>query len=122
MTAVVRPVSVNHSDFGDSRVSVFRVAEIVLTELNVIEVHSETEFFYKSFKTCVIEHNEVFKFLNGCRDIVVSIEGFYRVERSFTAFDRIYDIIFKLFEFRVCDITGNNIDSCVFNTASFALS
>ena len=61
MTAVVRPVGIYHADLGDSGVALFLVAEIVLTELDIVIVHSKTEFVNECMESKCIEVDEAFK-------------------------------------------------------------
>ena len=80
MTAVVRPVCIYHSDLGNGRIALFLVAEIILTELDIIVVHSETELVHKSVKSERIEVDETFKLLDSGGNIVICIESLYGIE------------------------------------------
>ncbi len=80
VTAVVRPVGVYHSDLSYGRIAVLLVAEVVLTELDIVVVHSETELVHKCVETDSVELCEALEHLNSCGDLVISIERLYSVE------------------------------------------
>ena len=63
MTAVVAPVGVYHSYFGDGRTAVFAL-EIILAELYVIVVHGKAVFFHKVRKAAVIQVQKTVKSSN----------------------------------------------------------
>ena len=48
MAAVVRPVGIDHADFGDGRVALLGVAEVGLQELEVVKVHRKTMWCSRS--------------------------------------------------------------------------
>ncbi len=52
MTAVVRPVGVDHADLGDGRVPML-CPEIVAAETEVVEVHREALFIEETLKLVV---------------------------------------------------------------------
>ena len=49
MAAMIRPIGINHSYFGDCRISVFGF-KIILTELDIVNIHCKAEIFNKFFK------------------------------------------------------------------------
>ncbi len=98
MAAVIRPIGIYHSDLCDSGVALFGIAEIVLTEFDVIEIHSETELFDKGVEPCIIEVYEALKLLDRCWDVVICIEGLNGFERSLAALYGVDDISLKLSE------------------------
>ena len=50
MTAMVRPVGINQTDFGDGGVTVFDVFEVTLAESNVVKIHCQAVRYNKSGK------------------------------------------------------------------------
>ncbi len=74
MTAVVRPVSIYHAYFSDSRITMFLVSEIILTELDIVIVHSKSELVNECMKSLFVEGSKAFESLYCLRYLVVSVE------------------------------------------------
>ena len=55
MTAVVRPICVYHSYLSDSRISLFNVLEIILTELDIVKVHCKTKSVSMNLRSSSVE-------------------------------------------------------------------
>ena len=69
MAAVIRPVCINHSDFGHSGVAVLGL-KIILTEFNIVRVHCKPVFTYKFGKPVIIKCGEPVKRCQRLRYIV----------------------------------------------------
>ena len=54
MSAMVRPISIYHSYFCNSRISSFR-PEVIPAEDNIVYIHCKPVFFYKAFKLVFIK-------------------------------------------------------------------
>ena len=63
MTAVIRPICVNHSDFGQRRIALFGISEIAAAELNIVLVHCKTQILNHNFKLTVVH---IDKAVNHC--------------------------------------------------------
>ena len=83
MTAVVRPICINHSDFCYCGITVFRF-EIVLAECNIICIHCKTKILNKLLKTCSVKIDEAFKSFNLCRNFIFHLESFICFKSCFS--------------------------------------
>ena len=72
---MIRPVGVDHAYLGDGGVALLLVAEIVLTELDIVIVHGKAELVHEGVESEGIEVDEALQLLNCCGDIVICIEG-----------------------------------------------
>ena len=57
MTAMIRPVRINHTNFGNRRVSFFR-NEIIAAERNIVGIHCKAVLRNKFFKSVFIKISE----------------------------------------------------------------
>ena len=72
MTAVVRPICINHADFGDGRVTLF-ADKVILTECDVVLVHSKTVILYKIGKFTLCQFAEAVECLNRVGNFVLCL-------------------------------------------------
>ena len=68
------------------------ILEVVLTELDIIIVHSKTELVNEGMETCLIELSEAFESLNSSRYLIVCIKSLYCFEGCFTALHGVDDV------------------------------
>ena len=111
MTAVIGPVCVDHFDFCDCRVSVFR-QEVVLTYFDIIQIHSQTHIFYEFFQTSFIQFDETFHCSNFCGDFVLNIQCFECIQCCFSGFYGVDQEFFDFCYISVCQFTIQNINFC----------
>ena len=121
MTAVVGPVGVDHTDFRDGRITVFGIPEIFLTELDITQIHCQTVVLHKLIQFCCSQINETGKCFNGCRNLIICIEGFRQFHSSLTAFYGVDEVSLYLFKFSIGNITDDHINLCRAYTAAFTL-
>ena len=121
VTAVVRPVSVNHPDFRDGWVTVFGILEIILTELDVIQIHCQTVFPNECIQLFLGAVAESMQGLDFGRDFIVGIERFRLVEGSLPAFYRVNQIRLNLLKFCIGHIAADDINLSGANPTAFAL-
>ena len=98
MTAVVRPVCIDHLDFCESWVSFFCVLEVVVAECQVVCIHCKPVFFYETFKISFCHINKAFK--NRCffRNRIYFCQCFWFFHGGFAAFHRVNKIFFDFFK------------------------
>ena len=58
MTAMIRPVCINHFNFSDSWISLFFILEVILQKLDICKIHSQAIFTSKCFQSCFIQINK----------------------------------------------------------------
>ena len=122
MTAVVRPVCIYHADLGDSGVAVLLIAEVVLTELYIVVVHSKTELVNEGVQTLLVEVDEALEGLDGLWYLVVCVECVHLVKGSLTALNGVYHVRLEAFEVGVGDTARNDVHSRVSHAAALALT
>ena len=120
MTAVVRPVCVNHTQFCKCRIAFFLVFEVILTESQVICVHSKTVLFDKIAKSCFIHIYKAFN--NRCFfwQWVDCFQCFWFFKGSQTGFNRVDDMFLDFFQFFFCNVAIKFDNTGVFNSWSVA--
>ena len=74
MTAVIRPVGIDHADLGDGRVTVLRL-KILLTEGNIVDIHRESVVRYEMREPLSVELIEAVKRLDSRRDLILNRQG-----------------------------------------------
>ena len=83
MTAMVRPVCVNHSDFCDCWVALF-ANEVLLAELYVINIHSKAHIINHFLKSCNVQINKPIKSCNSFGDFINCLQCFGHFKRCFS--------------------------------------
>ncbi len=116
MAAVIRPVGIQHADFGHRRISgcasVESACEIVLDPAEIRKGHRETKRIIKLperiFRHCV----EAFK-NDDIRGLRIRLRKRLRLFRgSFSGIHRVNDICLDSFKFRIGYITRDDIRLC----------
>ena len=110
VTAMVGPVGIDHADFGDGGVAVFFVFEVVAAEAQVVLIHGKTLFLDKCCQSIIVHGAETVESFNFGRDFVFDLQGFGLVHRSFTAFDRVDDILLDAGEILFGNRTLNDVN------------
>ena len=80
VTAVIRPVGVDHAYLGYGGVALFLIAEVILTELDIVVVHGKSELVNECMESESVEVDEALKLLNCCGDIIVCIKSLYSLQ------------------------------------------
>ena len=93
MTAVVRPVGVDHPDFGNGGIPVFLSCKIVLQELQVIQIHGKTQGIQKLRQSSFIHGDKAGNSRNALGQSVLYCQSFGHFQRSFPAFHRVNDML-----------------------------
>ncbi len=120
MTAVVRPVCIYHSYLSDSRISLFNVLEIILTELDIVKVHCKTQVCEHESKVIVCWIDKALNSLDCGRDSILDIKSIKAVQWRLSWFNRVYHIVFYLFKLSLSEFAWNDIYSCWFDSRSFS--
>ena len=103
MAAMIRPIRINHANFGNGRIALFR-NKILLTESDVVRIHGKTILCNKSLQTRAIQRTETAKHGNRRRHIIHSSQRFHGLQRCFAAFNRVDDIFFDSLDIRIRQI------------------
>ena len=112
VTAVVRPVRVNDAQLRDSRRAVFRIAEVFLAELEVLEAHREAARIHERMQLFFahrIERGQHLDIGRLCRDHVERLR--FR-ERGLAALDRIDAVVLDLLQRLIVDFSRQDDDAC----------
>ena len=91
--AVIRPVCVDHPEFGDSRVPVLCVAEILHAHSQIRLVHRKTHRSDAASHLGFCHVVESLEHLHLCRDLVMHLESLRHVKRSASRLYRVDHII-----------------------------
>ena len=121
VTAVVGPVGVNHTNLSDGGVTLFLVAEIVLQELQVIQIHSKTQLVQQVSQTLFVQTDEAVNSSNGLRDCVICLQGFGQGQLCLTAFHRVNHVFFDCGDFFLCQLAVQAINFSGSNQGTLAL-
>ena len=95
MAAVIRPVCVDHSDFGKGRISLL-LLEIFLTELYIAKIHSKRILLDKLGKLILRKFYKSVKNRNVLRYIVLYVKRFVLFKAALSCFYSVYEIVLYL--------------------------
>ena len=95
VAAVIGPVGVDHLDLGDGRVALLG-AEVLLTELDVPQIHCQTLFLDELGKASFIQLVEALQHCHGSGHRVLHLQGLFGLQRSFAGFHGVDDILLDL--------------------------
>ena len=121
MTAVIGPVSIQHTNFSHGRITFFFIFEIILDMQEILKCHSQIQriiqlfqrslfHFYKSVKNHHIFR--IVKYGNQCfRFYHIGLTGIYRVNA----------VILDGIKFFVCNLSLNDVSGCRFDDRLFVL-
>ena len=121
VTAVVAPVGVYHSYFGNGGAFVFAF-KIILTEFYIIVVHSQTVFFHKVGKPVFVKLKETAESNNFRGNIIFYLKGVVFFKTALSGFHRVDKVMLYSREFLVADISAQYVNFCVFYNGAFALT
>ena len=120
VAAMVGPIGIDHSDFGDGGVAVF-AAEIFLAELKVIGIHCKTVFVYKFFNFFSLKLTEAFKSCNFGGNVIFDCKGFGFFKTCFSCFNGVDYVFFDFSDFGIGKFAIERINFCGSDGGSFAL-
>ena len=109
MTAVIRPVCINHFDFCDGRISVFAL-EIRLTYFDVVQIHCQTLICYKLCQCSFVHFAETVQCCHGSRNVIYHFQCICFCQSSFSGFHRVDNIFLDSFHIRVAQITVQQVN------------
>ena len=95
VAAVIGPVGIDHLDLGDGGVALLG-AEVLLTELDIPQIHGQTLFLDELGKTCLIQLVEALQHCHGSGHGVLHLQGLFGLQRSLAGLHRVDDILFDL--------------------------
>ncbi len=121
VAAVIRPVGVYHSYFGNGGVPLFGILKILLAELYIVQIHCKSVFVDKACELRFFKIDKVCKRLHRCGDIVFGCESAYLRKRSFAAFHGVDNVGFYSGELLWRKLSLKDINPCVSDPASLAL-
>ena len=120
MAAVIRPVSVDHSDFGDCRIALFR-SEIRLTESNIVAVHGERILAHERVELVARQIYEPVERSDGSWDRIIRLERFGLSHIGFASLDGVYDVLFDRRDFAFGKRAVKNVNFGGADKRTFAL-
>ena len=121
MTAVIAPVGVDHADLGDGGVALLGITEVILTELDVVIVHRQTEFLDEGIQTRFVQADKALQRLHGGGDVVVRVKGIVGVQRRLAGLHGVDEILLDRLELLIRQVAGNDVDPRIFDAAALLL-
>jgi len=95
VAAVIGPIGVDHLDLGDGGVPLL-AAEVLLTELDVAEVHGKALLCDEVLQSLLVQLVEAVQHLHRRGDGVLHLEGGLGFQRGFAGLHRVDDVLFDL--------------------------
>ena len=92
MTAVIRPVGVDHAHLGDGGVAVLVVLIVRLQELQVIQIHCQTHVLQHIGQRSLVHRDEALNHSDLARDLVDHLEGLGLVCCSLAGVNRVDEV------------------------------
>ena len=121
MTAMVRPVCINNTDFCDCGISVLCISEISLKESEVIKIHSKALFIKKLRESGIIHCDKAFNCCYLFGGGINSCKCFGLLKSCFTAFNCIYYVMLEGFNVSLGNSTVKCINLCCTDKRTLAL-
>ena len=120
MTAVVRPVSVNHPHFRESRVALFG-SEIVAAEAHVVRVHRKPVLLHEFRKPVFAHRDEPVQHLDVGGSGIFRFQGRGKLFGRFPALDGVDDEFLYLVDIPAFQVAVKHIELCRADDGLFAL-
>ena len=121
VTAMIGPVRIDNANLGDSGVAP-DFLEVSLEEFNIRLVHSKAALFAELGKTRVVELGEALDNLYRLGFGHLHLERFARLERSFTSFDWIDNVMLDSGNIRLGKLALQHIHFGAANCRAFTLA
>ena len=117
---MVRPISIDHTDFRNSRISLFG-DKVFLAESDIIRIHGKPHVFDKLFKTGAVKTDKAVQggYRGGQR--IIHLQRFGLFHRCFAAFDGVDDILLDAGEILFGNRTLNDVNVRGVNVGTLAL-
>ncbi len=111
MTAMVRPISVNHTDFRYCRLSVFGF-KILLTKSYIVYIHCKPVGFNKILQALAVKRYKSVKRSYLSRYLILDVKRARLVKRSLACLHRVYNILFDFRKLCFIEIAVQNVYLC----------
>ena len=121
VTAVVRPVGVDHAHLGDGRVALFLARKIALEELQVVQLHRQAETGAHVLQRRSVHRDKALDGVDRGRNGIICLKGFRLVRRRLAGVDRVDEIAADFIQLRVRQLAAEHIDMCRRDLRAFAL-
>ena len=120
MAAVIRPIGINHADFGQSGVPAFFL-EVGLTERNIIQVHCQSVLPDECLQLLPVPSDKAIQCGHGRRNFIVAHKGFGLFKGCFPGLHRVRNIFFNLFYLSFGKLSVQKVDLGRANRGPFLL-
>ena len=110
VTTVIRPIGVDHAHFCDGRVALFFPCEIALQELQVIQLHCQTQTGAHLLQCGSVHGNEALYGVNFCRDCIVCFQRLRLCCGGLAGVNRIDEIAADLVQLFIGQLAAQHID------------
>ena len=111
MTAVVRPICIDHLDLGDGGISLL-ARKIGAAELDVVDIHSETELLDKLCKSLVGHSDKSVNGCDRCGNIIFHLESFGLLESRLSCLNGVDYVLFDLLNVSIGKRAFKNVHLC----------
>ena len=119
MTAMIRPIGIDHTDLGERRIALFGF-EIILTELDIVFVHRQRVFFDKGRKSLFVQLQKSVKRFHFRGNRMVDFEGYGNGKTCLAALHGIDNVMFDRGKFRFGYVAVYRIHLCGTNDGTAA--
>ena len=110
VTAVIRPVGVDHADLGDGRIALFLACKVILEELQIVQIHCQTEGGQQLLQSSLVHGDKALDGLDGGRDGVVGIQRLRLVRGCLAGVHRVDQITADLVQILVGQLAAEHVD------------
>ena len=110
VAAMIRPIGVDHADFGDGGVPAFGIPEVSLAEGQVVNIHGKAVIGHKTGPVSRRHGGEIQQGFHGGGHGIAHVQRFHPVKRGGAAFHRVYQMGAYFGEFHVGDFAVDEVD------------
>ena len=107
--AVIGPVGVDHANLGNGGIPLFRVLEVGLAELDVVQIHGKAVLLDKVPKPGLAELTEARQGLHRGGNFVIAVQAGHQIERGLPALHRVDDVGLEPVKFLVGQVSGDDV-------------
>ena len=108
MTAMIRPIGIDHSYFCNSGISAL-VSEILLKEEYIRIVHCKSVTYKEVVKSCGVKLAKSLKHFNVCRLVGGTVKAVHSLKRRLTALNGVNNVLLHTGKDLVGDLSRQNI-------------
>ena len=112
MTAVIRPIGIQHTDFRHGRISVFFVFKVILNVDEILEGHRQSQGIIQLFQLCLSHIRKSIKDFHIRRLLEVCHQSLRLLQTDLTGIHRIDAVVFYRLELLPGDVSLNHIGGC----------